>query len=471
MKEKMQRFSLYLLCFQTGLALASNPKVIGEVGKKVSLPCGYSSGIQNQDIQWNKDGSMFVKYTKVGKTGRRSAGSDRFTIPSRTTNNLETTNVQLEDAGTFSCVKPDKTETTVVLVVFEVSAEPSNILIMSENLKLSVKSSLTMGFVVSWWKDDKKIGDGPNLEVKNITVDQSGDYTCLIRMNDGSETRFLRAISVKGFSWSPSIVYTSGKQPIILPFLFNFKVRDSPLLGEVLAVRGHIKYISNPVKILEKLTSNSGATSWSPKSEPPNFNPKSNPENLSFYIRNPKSGLYQLEIVLEIGKREMTLHKDVCVANLTVSKSHSSITSGYNVTLLCSVDCIEKEGRLCWRHVNKSYDICGPPGKEKLSKEITILPETSGNWTCGVFVGERRLASVNLTLEILDLTTTLFWVTVAAGVIVFFLIVTILTIMIARHRRVRRARYRAWLLENLHQHRTCECDYKGFAPQRLRQNV
>ncbi|XP_056385177.1 uncharacterized protein LOC130281698 isoform X2 [Hyla sarda] len=459
-----------LMIIGRSLSLASNDKIISEVGKKVSLPCGAPSNGEIQDILWNKDGKSFVKYGKFGRTASKAPGSERFQFLSGTYN-LETTSVQLTDAGTFSCIKPDKTVTTVELIVFEISAEPSDILIMSENLKLSIKSSPVMDFSASWLKDDKKIGDGPNLEVKNITVEKSGDYICLIRMKDGNEIRFSKTISVKGFTSSPSIVYMSGERSITLPFFFNFKVRDSPLLDEIRAIEGNIKHVSSTEKPFETLTLTSGAASWPPKSEPKSDS-KPKPEDLSFYIRSPKlSGLYQMEIVLQIGSRQKKIQRDVCVANLTMSKSHNSISRGSNMTLLCSVDCIDKDVRLCWRHVNKSYDICGPPGKDKLAKEITIQPETSGNWTCGVFTGERWLASANLTLEIRDLTITLFWVTVAAGVIVFLLIVTILTIMIARHRRARRAQYRAWLLENLHQHRRCECEYTGFAPQRLKQNV
>lgn len=470
MKVKLQRFSLYLLYFQTGLTVASNEKVLAEVGKKITLPCGISTNGEAEDIQWNKDGTMFVKYNKMVKLyskGLASAGSDRFQIPSRITNNLEISNVKLTDSGTFTCRKADEKSQVkeVELIVFEVLAEPSDILLMSENLKLSIKSSAVTDLVVSWLKDKTKIRDGPNLEVKNITIEQSGEYTCHVKIKDGVETRFSKMINVKGFTSSPSIVYMPGKRTITLPFIFNFKVRESPLQGEVRAVGGSIKYFSSTNRTLHTLTVTSGAC-W-----PSTCQQKSNPADLSVSIPNPKSGLYQMEIVLQIANRNKTLQKAVCVANLTVSTSHSNIVTESNVTLLCSINCIEKDERLCWHHANKSYDICGPPGKEKLAKEITILPKTSGNWSCGVFSGEKRLASVNLALEIQDLSSILFWVTIAAGVIVFLLIVTILTIMIARHRRMRRARYRAWLLEHLHQHRRCECDYKGFAPQRLRQNI
>ncbi|KAM4034299.1 T-cell surface glycoprotein CD4 isoform 1-T3 [Anomaloglossus baeobatrachus] len=465
MSKKLQRFSLYLLVFQTGLSLASNEKILAEVGKKISLPCGDSNGVK-QEIQWNKDGSLFVKYNKhnMKTVSKTVPGSDRFSMQPDITHNLETTAVQLIDAGTFTCRKAGLDVKTVELIVFEVSAEPSDILLMSENLKLSIRSSPVMNAGVSWLKDDKKMTDGPNLELKNITIEQSGDYNCCIKMNDGAKTCFSKAISVKGFKPSAAVVYMSGKKPITLPLFFNFKVRDSPLEDDARAVEGNIKYLSSTI---QTLTVTSGAC-WPQKCQP-----KSDPEDLSPSIRSPQSGLYQMEIVLQIGKREKKLQREVCVANLTASTSHNNIVIESNITLLCSINCIDKGGRLCWRHENSSYELCGPPGKEKLAKEITIAPETSGNWTCGVFIGEKRLASINLTLELPQgfLSSPLFWVTVVLGVIVFLLCVTILTIMIARHRRVRRARYRAWILENLHHDRRCECNYKGFAPQRLRQNI
>ncbi|XP_040293690.1 roundabout homolog 2-like [Bufo bufo] len=467
MKEKLNRFSLYLLFFLTGLTLVSNEKIIAEVGKKISLPCAVS---KNGDITWNKDGALFAKKGRMGLAYGKVSGSERFSIASGATNNLETANVQLSDSGTFTCAMVGAVVKTVELVVFEVSAEPSGTLITSENLKLSVKSSPVVKSEVCWLKDGVKITDGVDLEVKNITIEQSGDYVCHIKMKDGVEAHFSKSISVKGFKSSPAIVYMSRKKSVTLPFMFNFNVKESPLQDDIGAVEGDLKYLSNPPKTVQSLVVTSGAACWSLKCQP-----KMDPQDLNLSITSPRSGLYQMEILLQIGGRKKRLHKDVCVANLTVSTSHNNIVTEGNVTLLCGINCIDKDGRLCWRHTNRSYDICGPPGKDNLAKEITVLQETSGNWTCGVFTGENRLTSANLTLEIplgfLDLSNALFWVTVVAGVIVFLIIVTVLTVIIARHRRVRRARYRAWLLENLHHHRRCECDYKGFAPQRLRQNI
>ncbi|XP_075113731.1 uncharacterized protein LOC142182858 [Leptodactylus fuscus] len=474
MKEKLRRFSLCLLFCQAGLALVPSEKIFGEVGKKISLPCRDSRKEELQNIQWNKDGEMFVKYNKMGKSHGKaedpssitSAGK-RFNVQHRTSCNLETNEVKLIDSGIFTCLIQGVLEKTVELIVFEVLAEPSDTLIMTENLTLSVKSSIRT-FDVSWLKDGVKIRDGPSLEMTNVMIEQSGIYTCHIRMKDGAETRLSKTISVKGFKPTPTIVYMSGKQPITLPFIFNFKVRESPLLDGIRAVEGDIKYISSTNKTEETLKVTSGAACWPSKCEP-----KADPEDLSYRVLRPKSGRYHLEIVLQIANRDRRLQRDVCVTSLTVSTSDDHIVSESNVTLLCNVNCIGKDSRLCWHHVNKSYEICGLPGKEKLAKNITIVPETSGNWTCGVFTGDKRLASINLTLEMPlgFLSSPLFWVTVVVGVIVFLLIVTILTIMIARHRRVRRARYRAWLIENLHHHRRCECDYKGFSPQRLRHNV
>lgn len=50
-----------------------------------------------------------------------SAGSDRFQIPSRITNNLEISNVKLTDSGTFTCRKADEKFQVkeVELIVFE----------------------------------------------------------------------------------------------------------------------------------------------------------------------------------------------------------------------------------------------------------------------------------------------------------------------------------------------------------------
>ncbi|XP_066454970.1 T-cell surface glycoprotein CD4 [Eleutherodactylus coqui] len=467
MKKKLQRFSLYLVFLQIGLTLASNKKVTAEVGKKISLPCEDST----QDIKWNKNGKLFAKFSPSGglqyTNAQAAADRERYKIPSRITNNLEITNVQLTDAGSFACVKAENIVKTLELIVFDFSAEPSDILLMSENLRLSITSSPVLNLDVSWLRDSLKIGVGPKLEVKNITVEQSGNYMCQIKTKDGVEARFSKTISVKGLTPSPTTVFMSGKRAITLPFRFNFKVRNS-LQDGVKVIEGNVMRLSSTNESLHTLKLDSEAACWSQT-----CHLKTNPEDLSVNITNPKSGLYQMKIVLETGTRQKKLHRDICVANLTVSTSHNNSVAESTVGLLCGTNCIEKDWRLCWRHENISNNICGPLGNGKLHKEITVLQETSGTWTCGVLSGERTVASAKMKLEMPQafLSSPLFWVTVGVGVIVFLIIVAILTIMIARHRRVRRARYRAWLIENLHQHRTCECDYKGFAAQRLRHNI
>ncbi|KAG8536897.1 hypothetical protein GDO81_025479, partial [Engystomops pustulosus] len=261
-----------------------------------------------------------------------------------------------------------------------------------------------------------------------------------------------------GFTLSPSIVYLGGQQPLSLPFIFNFKVRESPLQGGVGAVEGDLKYLSSNKVTVQTLTVTSGAACW-----PSRCQEKAHPEDLSVALTHPKSGHYRMEIVLQIAGRQRRLHRDLCVANITVSSSHSDIITGGNVTLLCHINCLDHAGSLCWRHGDSDHQICGPPGEPNLAKEMTVLPETTGNWTCGAFLRKKELTRATLTLEpaLGFQASPFFWVTVVVGVIVFVLIVTILTIMIARHRRVRRARYRTWLIQNLHQHRRCECGYKG----------
>lgn len=60
--------------------MASNEKVLAEVGKKITLPCGISTNGEAEDIQWNKDGTMFVKYNKMVKLYSKGLGKVLYRV-------------------------------------------------------------------------------------------------------------------------------------------------------------------------------------------------------------------------------------------------------------------------------------------------------------------------------------------------------------------------------------------------------
>ncbi|XP_075071632.1 T-cell surface glycoprotein CD4-like [Mixophyes fleayi] len=393
----------------------------------------------------------------------------RFSVPSHSTNDLKVTNVQLSDSGTFTCIK-EKYFRKVELLVIQVSVNPSADLISSEDLELTIKSSpgTISGLQVTWKKDGESISRDSKLLKKNVQLVDSGSYVCHVKIDGANDVTIDTRIAVKGVVQSSAIVYMAGKHPITLPWIFNFKVRQIPLANEVGTVGGNIAYQS---KIIKELTVTSMAASW-----PETTDLKTPPEqlyNLSVSLSNPNTGHYEMAITLKIGGREKTLLTHVCLAKLAVSASHSGISMESTVNLLCNVTCIDKDHKLCWYHLKIGQEFCGQAGKSNFSKEVTVLPETVGDWTCGVVVGEERKVSANLELEaqpiFLDMSNYLVWVAVGVGVLVLLLIVVTITIMTARCRRMRRARYRAWLLQNIHQQRRCQC--KGFASKLLKENM
>ncbi|XP_063819854.1 uncharacterized protein LOC135058245 [Pseudophryne corroboree] len=466
MKKRLQTLSIYLLYFQTCLSLASRVRIIAQAGGSASLPCNVMT---EGDILWYKNERLLVRYQKLQKEYLyKDKESNRYNVPSRVTNDLEVTDVKPSDSGTFTCNKEKNVIIqTVDLLVLTVSAYPSATLLVSENLRLTITSYPELPLQATWWKDGNYIGIQTNLKKSNVQTEDSGIYMCQAKIGDKTEN-INTSIKVKGFAPSPAVVYMSRKNPVNIPFIFNFKARETALSDDVSIAEGNVTYQS---KVIKKLTVDARAACWSKKCD--SKAQPGNPNDLTLHLSKPMSGHYRMDIVLRINGRDKRLSRDVCVANITVSASPGNFTMESNVTLRCNVTCIDSDGKLCLHHANIGREICGQVGKSTLAKEITAMPETVGNWTCSVLVGAESMASANLILEVqpdfLDLSNYLFWVTVGAGVLVLLLIIGIITIMIARHRRVRRARYRAWLLENLHQHRRCEC--KGFAPQRLRDNI
>ncbi|XP_040293298.1 uncharacterized protein LOC121004931 [Bufo bufo] len=467
MMEKLCGICLTIFYVQICLSLASNDKVITEVGKKVCLPCGKET---NGDIEWFRNERVLMKYTKGNKYyGPKVEDKNRYSVPSHATNDLTVTDVRTEDSDTYTCRHGTSVFRTVKLFVVQVSIRPSTSLLPSEDLvlELTPSSSSVPGLRVSWEKDGSVKSEDPELKVYNVQLNSSGDYVCRLKMDGGSGLDITRHIKIFGFHDSPSIVYTSGTNPVTVPWIFNFDIRSKPLSSDVHVVEGSISYSS---QILNQLHMTEGAAGWAAKSHSKDASAK--PNDLSVYLLNPKSGDYQMEIVLKIGNRMKNLTRKVCVASLTVSDSRSDIILDAQTPLQCRVNCIDINAKLCWNQWNTSHGICGQQGQSSLDI-VTAVNESEAIWTCSVIKGKERLISATVTLAVesdfLVLSNSMLWVAVGVGIVILLLIVVIITLVIARNRRVRRARHRAWLLQNLHQQRKCEC--KGFAPQRLREKI
>ncbi|XP_077323236.1 T-cell surface glycoprotein CD4 [Lithobates pipiens] len=460
--KKLHGVGVCLLYLQTYLYLASGESFIYQAGDRATLPCSFPG-----DIEWKKDGERLLKTGKSKSFGIAIKDkAERFSV-SGDTNDLTISKLLFpSDSGNYTCQKNAQTQ-TVQLLVFQVKAVPSMTLLASENLILTIEHPPGTSAAVSWWKSEQKKADGPVLKKDNVQIDDRGTYKVHVEMGNGLKKDFDLKIEVSGFSHSPSTVYMSGKRLVLLPWIFNFNVRKTPLEKEVRVLGANISFSSQRMK---EMPDRGGAGCWDncdPKVQGERYN------DLSYTLTNPKSGTYQMDIVLQLESRQKRLTREVCVSHMTVSASPTFFSMESNVTLRCSASCPDPDAKLCWYYKVIGQRVCGEPGQRTFTKNITAVPETLGNWTCNVLIGENIRSSANLTVEItLGLfhpSGALFWVVVVVGFIVLLLLVVIVTVMAARFRRMRRARYRAWLLENLHQQRVCECN--GFAPKRLRENV
>lgn len=431
--------------------------IITEVGKKASLPCGVK--LQG-DIQLYKDSSLLFKYLRGQRFHSGHKDTERIKIPDLSICNIEVDNVKLTDSGTYFCQKDKTIICQVQLFVFEVSPIPSKNLIMSEDLLLKVNLSPEQvpGLQIHWKKGDKDLGQETSVQFKNVTLEQDGLYQCLVNIEGGTEVSSSTYIKVHGIS-SPSseIVYVTKPKSVKLPWNFNFHVRSVPAPTGVKAVKGSVTYQS---QVITQLNITRGTVCWADHCKTQAADMK----NLDIELSNPKFGDYEMEIVLEVESRRKSLRRHVCVANLIVSSSEEDPSMESKVTLQCQINCLDVNGKLCWQRKNMNPD-CGPPGEQTLMKEVTVVPDTVGNWTCYVAVEENMKVSTNLTLVVpggldvlLDTSGYLLWVIIGVGILIFLVLVMIVVIVVARSRRRRRARKRAWLLQNIHQKRRCKCE-------------
>ncbi|XP_068111184.1 T-cell surface glycoprotein CD4-like [Hyperolius riggenbachi] len=458
---------LGILYLQTGLCLVSSVRVIQEVGKKAVLPCGTDlSGT----IVWKNDKGISVQ-SRVGGSTPYMQRKDHPQMKVLIDGSLEISDVELSHSGSYKCEKDKALVQEVELFILQVTAKPSSTLIVSEDLELHFQAAPQKSIrKVSWWKDGVKKTSEPVLEIKDVQTGDQGTYECQVEMDNGEKRVYSRIIDVKGFSTTPSVVYTEGKRFIDLPWSFNFKVRQTPLLNEVEAVSGGLYYSS---QLIRNLTVDKGVACWSKTSTCESIK-NQDATNLNIIVSSRQIGDHQMDIVLKIQDRQKKLQRKLCVANLTVSASQNQIFLESNVTLQCRTNCIEKTEKLCWDHQTIGQKICGLPGQAMFRKDVKAIQQTLGNWTCSVFtetsiIRDSTNFTLKLTLGFWDLSNPLLWVSVVVGVFVLLFVAVLITVLTARCRRVRRARYRTWLLENLNQHRMCECN--GFAPKRLRENI
>ncbi|XP_069612015.1 T-cell surface glycoprotein CD4-like [Ranitomeya imitator] len=468
MKKKLYGFCFIVLYLQTCLSSALRVKILAEVGKHVSFPCNKPP---NGDIEWFKEQKLLGCRNNRRFFGPGAKDQQRYNDPCHEANDLVVSDLRTADSGTYTCKYRSNVIITVELFIFQVSIVPSANLLPSEDLELNLTPSSVPGLKVSWKKDGMAMSNDPKLEENN--VQSNAVYECRITMAGGNELIITTPITVFGFHDFPSIVYASDKSPVTIPWIFNFNIRKNPMSSDAHVEEGSISYSS---QILSRLSVTDGAASWPRKSDEKEASEK--PNDLSVHLTKPKSGKYQMEILLKIGKRRKELRREVCVAGLTVSNSESAVSMDTKVPLHCAINCMESNKKLCWHQMKTNRETCGRDGQSSVNVEVTAGNETKTAWTCSVTDGKNRIISVNVTLSregdsdltgqsaFLDLSNSRFWAAVGVGIFILILIVVIITLVIARHRRMRRARQRAWLLENLHQKRRCEC--KGFAPQRLK---
>ncbi|XP_075468764.1 T-cell surface glycoprotein CD4 isoform X2 [Ascaphus truei] len=447
--------------------------MLAEAGKKILLPC---QGNANTDFRWLRDGKLLLRYIKSTRYNSDPSQAHRFSIPSPNTLNfsLEVKDVTLADSGTYTCeVKPENQN--IEVIVIQVSVSPSNTLLPSENLKLTLESSPAdiPGLHVSWEVGGEE-GDGTEKEarhllvVKNVTIRHRGTYRCHVKI-EGEEAQITKNIDVAGFD--QDTLYISGSALVHLPWIFNFKVRETPFAGQATLSEGGLSYSqeqAGPFTPTLKLNVSGRAPCW-PRMCPSKLT-SGMENNLDLTLPKPRGGWYRMEALLKLGERKQNVKKMVCVMTLTVSATPDvAVTLGSNVTLRCEASCAPPEGTLRWHRGDVYREV---QGQQNLMFEVTALQETVGVWTCSLYIKGQSRSSANLTLEaaaFLQGSDLLFWGTIGGGVCLLLILVVTVTLLCARCRRRLREQRRAWLIQSIHQDRMCKCKRPSTAPPRLRQ--
>ncbi|NP_001233240.1 cd4 receptor S homeolog precursor [Xenopus laevis] len=471
MEIQVITFISWLLFLQMGPSLTS-PQIQMQmwttVGASVIMPCNINT---NGDFTWKKNGVTYARRLNSQINYGSLAESSRISFPHETklkNYSMQLVNIKLNDFGKYYCDE----KLIINLVIFDISVSPSTNLIASENLNLSINSAPEnmMGLRITWETPRRgKIEDKRGITVANVQINDGGTYNCHLWIDGENKATFSRHISVSGFYPSSEIIYISEDSPALIPWVFNFNVRETAVRNKISAVSGSISYSndkSSSPSLVSSLTVDSGGACWPERCAE---SKKEQPDNLSFHHLKPKAGWYHLEIQLEQEKRKTKLAMDVCLVKLTVSDVPRQLLMEAVVTLTCQASCANDNSTLYWHHENSNTVKHGQRGKPVVSWAITAVPEFMGVWICSVRIGGKIMLSTNVTLE-LEATflksQSLVWMLVGGGHPALVGMVTIV-ILAARCRRKRRARRGAWILMNLDQQRRCQC--KGFAPMRLRE--
>ncbi|KAM4636368.1 T-cell surface glycoprotein CD4-like isoform 1-T2 [Discoglossus pictus] len=449
-----------LLCSYIGLSLESGeyPQIIGEHGKSVILPCNLATG---GDFTWNKDKVLVLNSRNQKRFYGTTYSSELCQIRSQQGGiSLELKKIRFSDAGLFKCFTAVGSE-SVQLNVLKVTTS-AEILFPSDSLTLNIESSPKDIPGLKVWvekpsgsKEEVKVGNP--LNVAKVNVGHSGTYKYHVTLNS-NEATFTKDILVAGFYSTPNVLYLSGGSPVYISWKFNFDVLRPWLTTGIQVIKGQVSYSAEGANssLLSTLQHTGGAVCW-PESC---VDKPSQLDNLGITIKKPKSGWYRMELEVKLAERGWRFQRDVCLGNLTVNAlpSHRILLDTSNINLHCAVNCDNPNGTLQWKHGDKEV---GPGGRGSLVLKISAEKNNLGVWTCSLTVGEKIVITANLTLEesiAFGVGSSLFlWVTVGGGVILLLICMLTIVLLTAQCRRKRRARLRAWLIQSLHENKTCEC--------------
>ncbi|XP_078507659.1 T-cell surface glycoprotein CD4 [Lissotriton helveticus] len=473
---------LTALCLLLGIQPGLNQEVMvtfARVASEVTLKCETNSAIES--LKWEKENNIILQLQNINKPvlkGQSELAKKRSHINLQQINqrncSMRIKELKISDAGLYMSTANSKEARRVQLVLFEMTSPDSKALLVSDNLELLLEAnpatisqdvSITCknprDTVKGTWKISQDQNLAQKLHVKDLQLEDNGDWRCKISTVKAS-LELPYKVTVAGLlthESGPAMLFSRNNDTVLLPFLFNFNIRDSTTSFPKVT-SGGLYRSDGPSELGQKkttLTVSQDGVCWSNAcgQRPPMVSAS----DLSYRLPGVQfddAGWYTLLVGFTHKELKKTFHLSV----LRVAASPKGpVAPESRVNLVCEVSNHSNETVLRWTQVNGSLaDTQEEMGAGTFRITLQMFPQRFGLWQCSLYKGEKLLQTADYEL-VEKRNSALFgwWVWAAGGALALALLLVIVcaVVCVARSRLLRRrARRVAWLKK----HRTCQCN-------------
>ncbi|XP_076827504.1 CD4-2 molecule, tandem duplicate 2 [Brachyhypopomus gauderio] len=183
------------LCLATG----GSENIYEKSGNAVTLDCG--DALSNKDIDWKHNDQVITKY--YSKSGRISKGSAAVTSKAKLiAPNLQISSLDPQNSGLYSCTGYDNKNSKITkqYSLSIVSVTGGTAAVVHSELTLTCDIAGDSQAVVQWLRPDSKLfAPGKELNIKSVSLDDAGKWTCQIKDKEQEKKKIEVDITVVGF--------------------------------------------------------------------------------------------------------------------------------------------------------------------------------------------------------------------------------------------------------------------------------